>query len=125
METWSGFSSPKIEQNKRIVKGAYNKVFITVTNTFIVLQRKPFTFELFFCWANADFFTFSSKTRSIVLTSKLQRKPFTFELFFCWANAGFFTFSSKTRSIVLTSKLQRKPLEFGEPFYRTIIVHIL
>jgi len=25
----------------------------------LVLQRKPFTSELFFCWANAGFFTFS------------------------------------------------------------------
>ena len=29
----------------------------------LVLQRKPFAFELFFCWENAGFFTFSSKTR--------------------------------------------------------------
>jgi len=32
----------------------------------LVLQRKPFAFELFFCLANAGFYTFSSKTRSIV-----------------------------------------------------------
>ena len=37
----------------------------------LVLQRKPFTFELFFCLANAGFFTFSSKTHSIVPTSNL------------------------------------------------------
>ena len=37
----------------------------------LVLQRKPFAFELFFCLANAGFFTFSSKTRSIVSTSNL------------------------------------------------------
>jgi len=37
----------------------------------LVLQRKPFVFELFFCLANAGFFTFSSKTRSIVSTSNL------------------------------------------------------
>ena len=36
-----------------------------------VLQRKPFAFELFFCLANAGFFIFSSKTRSIVSTSNL------------------------------------------------------
>ena len=35
----------------------------------LVLQRKPFAFELFFSWANAGFFTFSSKTRSMVPTS--------------------------------------------------------
>ena len=39
----------------------------------LVLQRKPFAFELFFCWANAGFFTFSSKTRSMVPTSNLCR----------------------------------------------------
>jgi len=33
-------------------------VFLSVIS--IVLQRKPFAFELFFCWANAGFFTFSS-----------------------------------------------------------------
>ena len=39
----------------------------------LVLQRKPFAFELFFCLVNAGFFTFSSKTRSIVPTSNLCR----------------------------------------------------
>ena len=39
----------------------------------LVLQRKPFAFELFFCWASAGFFTFSSQTRSIVPTSNLCR----------------------------------------------------
>jgi len=39
----------------------------------LVLQSKPFAFELSFCWANAGFFTFSSKTRSIVPTSNLCR----------------------------------------------------
>jgi len=39
----------------------------------VVLQRKPFAFELFFCLANAGFFTFSLKTRSIVWTSNLCR----------------------------------------------------
>jgi len=34
----------------------------------LVLQRKPFAFELFFCLAIAGFFTFSSKTCSIVPT---------------------------------------------------------
>ena len=35
----------------------------------LVLLRKPFEFELFFSWANAGFFTLSSKTRSTVPTS--------------------------------------------------------
>jgi len=39
----------------------------------VVLKRKPFAFELFFCLANAGFFTFSSKTGSIVSTSNLCR----------------------------------------------------
>jgi len=39
----------------------------------LVLQIKPFAFELFFCLANAGFFTFSSKTRSIIPTSNLCR----------------------------------------------------
>ena len=29
----------------------------------LVLRRKPFAIELFFCWSNAGFFLFSSKTR--------------------------------------------------------------
>jgi len=37
----------------------------------LVLQRKVFAFELFFCLANAGFFTFSSTTCSIVQTSNL------------------------------------------------------
>jgi len=37
----------------------------------LVLQRKPFAFELFFCLANAVFFTFSSNTCSIVPTWNL------------------------------------------------------
>jgi len=39
----------------------------------LVLQKKNFAFELFFCWANAGFFTFSSKTSSIVPISNLCR----------------------------------------------------
>jgi len=39
------------------------------SNLFLVLQRKPFAFGLLFFWANAGFFSFSSITRSIVLTS--------------------------------------------------------
>jgi len=39
----------------------------------VVLQRKPFAFELIFCLANAGFLTFSSKTRSIFPTSNLCR----------------------------------------------------
>jgi len=39
----------------------------------VVLQRKPFAFKLFFCLAKAGFFTFSSKTHSIVSTSNLCR----------------------------------------------------
>ena len=38
-----------------------------------VLQRNPFAFELFFFWANARFFTFSAKTRSMLPTSNLCR----------------------------------------------------
>ena len=36
----------------------------TVVGRRVVLQRKPFAFEIIFCLANAGFFTFSSKTRS-------------------------------------------------------------
>ena len=39
----------------------------------LVLQRKPFAFALFFCLANEGFFTFSSKTHSVVPTSNLCR----------------------------------------------------
>jgi len=39
----------------------------------LVLQRKPFAFELCFCLPNAWFFIVSSKTRSIVPTSNLCR----------------------------------------------------
>jgi len=39
---------------------------ITLRRMCLFLQRKPFAFELFFCLANEGFFTFSSKTPSIV-----------------------------------------------------------
>jgi len=39
----------------------------------VVLQRKPFAFQLIFFWANSGLFTFSSKTCSIVPTSNLCR----------------------------------------------------
>ena len=52
---------------------SYHKcmVFYEELIAVLVLQRKTFAFELFFCLANAGFFTFSSKTRSIVPTSNL------------------------------------------------------
>jgi len=43
----------------------------------VVLQRKRFAFELFFCWANAGFFTFSSKTRSMVSTYRAPDKKWS------------------------------------------------
>jgi len=49
-------------------------------NLSLIWERKPFAFELFFCLANAGFFTFSSKTCSIVPTSNLcknDQKPKT------------------------------------------------
>jgi len=35
----------------------------------LVLQRKPFAFELYFCWANAGFITFTT-TRFSSKTAK-------------------------------------------------------
>jgi len=39
----------------------------------ISFSKNPPAFELFFCWANAEFFTFSSNPRSLVPTSNLCR----------------------------------------------------
>jgi len=47
---------------------------ILICADWVVLQRKPFAFELFFGLANAGFFPFNSKTCSIVLTSNLSTK---------------------------------------------------
>jgi len=43
----------------------------------LVLQRKPFAFELYFCWANAGFFTFtrfSSKTAKSTSTCTTNQR---------------------------------------------------
>ena len=60
---------------KNITPENYKPTFILQisikSNMNVVLQRKPFAFELFFCLANAGVFIFSSKTHSIVPTSNL------------------------------------------------------
>jgi len=48
------------------------RVFFEESRFSIVFQRKRFPFELFFCLANAGFFTFSPKTRSIITKFRLQ-----------------------------------------------------
>ena len=57
-----------------VYKALWNRpAFSAVTIKDLVLQRKPFAFELFFCWAKVGFLTFSSKTCSIVPTSNICR----------------------------------------------------
>ena len=51
------------------------QICLQISTNILVLQRKPFAFGLLFCLANfwSRFFTFNSKTRSIVPTSNLCR----------------------------------------------------